>query len=148
MNTNEPESAPAPAASQPAKPTRSKTERIIVQGGIAVLLVIVAIEGTSYLRQSYAHSRLMAEFEKAEATDHHITNAVVRQIVGDREPDISKVVPATVGEERYDVYFYDGLLKRRELCVHYGIQGFDSGPGSEPEVVEVTTHVPEEVLAE
>lgn len=145
MSATEPAGTPAPPADTPAKPKRSTVERVIVQGGIAVLLVIVAIEGSAYLRHHRAHTKLMAEFEKAEETDHRITAAVVRSIVGDRAPDMSKNVRAPVGEERYDVYYYDGLIKRRELCIRYGVAG--SGAGSEPEVVEVTTIIPDEVLA-
>lgn len=145
MSATDPAGTPAPAADAPARPKRSTVERIIVQGGIALLLVIVAIEGAAYLRHHLAHARLMAEIEKAEDTDHRITADVVRQIVGDRAPDMSKDVKAPVGEERYDVYYYDGLLKRRELCIHYGVAG--GGEGSQAEVVEVTTIIPDEVLA-
>jgi len=144
MSASEPTAVPTEA---PAKPRRSTIERIVVQGGIGILLVIVAIESVAYLRHSIAHSRLMSAFQKAEEEDYRITRTVVHDIVGDRAPDMTKVLPATVGEEQYDVYFYDGLLKRRELCIHYGIQGASSQPGSEPEVIEVTTIIPDEVLA-
>lgn len=147
MSGTEPVEPPASPAETPEKPRRSTAERILVQGGIAVLLVILAIEATSYIRHSRAHSKLMAEIQKAEEGDHRITRDIVQQIIGDRPPDMTTTRKVAVGEERYDVYYFDGLLKRRELCIHYGVQGAASEPGSEPEVIEVTTIVPDEILA-
>jgi hypothetical protein len=53
------------------------------------------------------------------------------------------MVKVPVGEERFDVYYFDGLLKRRELWVHYGIEGLNSAR----EVVETSIITPEEVLS-
>ncbi len=136
------ESQSAPVATPPAKP-RSKVERMVVQGGIAILLCVLAIEGWAYLQMYRAHSLLLAELKKAETTDHHVTPDVVKSILGSREPGLSKSVKLATGEERYDVYHFAGLLKTRELCVHYGIPGVKS----DPEMVEVTTLIPDEILA-
>lgn len=143
-------SNPQPETVSAAKPKRSTAERVIVQGGIAVLLVLVTIEGWAYLQMSMAHSKLTAELKKAEAGDHKVTRETVDQILGGRAPDDTKTRKAiATGDERYDIYYFKGLLKRRELCVHYGVQGKKGAEGvvSEPEVVEVTTMIPDEILA-
>lgn len=132
------------ATTQPAKKKRSRIERIIVQGGIAVMLALVAVEGWAYLRMNLAHGQLMSELRRAESDDHRITKEMVGKILGGRQPDESVPIKVAVGEERYDLYYFSGLLKTRELCVHYGVQGKFQG---EPEVIEVTSVIPDEVLA-
>jgi hypothetical protein len=136
-------SVPADVSGEPAKPQRSKVERAVVWGVIGILGIVVLFEGMSYFTFRRAHSALLGELQKAETTDYRITAAKVKEIVGDRTPEISKKVKAVVGEEQYDVYIYKGLLKERPLCVHYGVaaQG-----GEEPEVIEVTSIIPDELF--
>ena len=131
----------APATPAPVK--KMSLERIAVRSLIGALLVLLAIEGVSWLRVMAARMTLVTELQKAEQSDHRITRERVDQLLGGRQPLESKTVKVTVGEERYDIYYYPGLLKRRELCVHYGVPGLKS----EPEVIEVTTILPDEVLA-
>lgn len=138
-------SEPQPARPSPAKSSRNPVERVIVQGGIGLLLIIVAIEGWSWGQMKMAHSRLTAELKKAEDGEHKVTRKVVDEILK-RQPDESKTVKATVGEERYDVYYFKGLIKQREIYVHYGIEGTQLAK-SEPEVIEVRTDIPEEILS-
>lgn len=139
---SESQSPPAPVAT-PSGKTRSQLERVIVQGGIAILLLILAIEAWAYGHMYRAHSLLLAELRKAETSDHHVTPETVSSILGNRQPSQSKSVRLATGEERYDVYHFAGLLKTRELCVHYGVPGVKGNP----EVVEVTTIIPDEILA-
>jgi len=108
------------------------------------MLAVVAIEGWAYLRMNLAHGQLMAEIRRAESDDHKITKDIVNKILGGRAPDDSVAIKVAVGEERYDLYYFSGLLKTRELCIHYGVQGKFQG---DPEVVEVTSVIPDEVLA-
>jgi len=138
----DPATSPAPADAPPAKPPRSKVERAIVWGGIGLLLLVVLLEGMSYLSFQRAHGALMGELQKAETTDYRITAAKVKEIIGDREPDYSGKAKAIVGEEQYDLYVYKGLLKKRHLCVHYGVA---ARGGEEPEVIEVTSVIPDEI---
>lgn len=134
-----------PVAPSAGKPKRSVIERVIVQGGICVLLVVVAIEGLSYFQMKSMHTKLTAELSKAETSDYKVTKEVVDRIL-QRTPDESKTRKAIgTGEERYDIYYFKGLLKQREICVHYGVQGTE-GVKTEPEVVEVTTIIPDEIL--
>lgn len=139
----DPVTPPAPTDAPPAKPPRSKVERVIVWGGIGILGIVVLLEGISFLSFRRAHSALMSELQKAETTDYRITAAKVKEIVGTRSPEISKKLKAIVGEEQYDVYIYKGLLKERPLCVHYGVAAQD---GEEPEVIEVTSVIPDELF--
>jgi hypothetical protein len=144
MSTAPQDPAPAPApAYAPAKPQRSKVERAIVWGVIGILGIVMLLEGLSWLSFRRAHSALLSELQKAETSDYRITSAKVKEIVGDREPDISKDVDAIVGKEHYDVYVYKGLLKERPLCVHYGVAAHS---GEEPEVIEVTSIIPDELF--
>ncbi len=124
-------------------PQRANLERRLVRGLICFLSVVLAIEGFAYMRVMYAHWRLSSELRKAELEDHRITKDIVKSILGNRPPDESKMLKASVGEEQYDIYYFQGLLKRRELCVHYGVQGLVA----EPEVIEITTIIPDELLA-
>jgi hypothetical protein len=143
MSTAPQQPDPPVAPADVPKPQRSKVERAIVWGGIGILGIVVLFEGLSYLSFRSAHAALLSELQKAETTDYRITAAKVKEIVGDRTPDISKKIKAVVGEEQYDVYIYKGLLKERPLCVHYGVaaQG-----GEEPEVIEVTSIIPDELF--
>lgn len=143
MSTAPQDPAPSEVSAAPAKPQRSKVERAIVWGVIGVLGIVMLLEGMSYLSFKRAHSALMSELQKAESSDYRITAAKVKEIVGDRQPDISKDVAAVVGKEHYDVYTYKGVLKNRDLCVHYGIA---DASGEEPEVIEVTSIIPDELF--
>jgi hypothetical protein len=114
-----------------------------VWGAIAIGLAVVALEGTFYLVYKRAHVAIQSELRKAEATDYRITEGKVREILGSRAPDITKEVEVMESaSERYDIYVFEGLLKDRTLCVHYGV----AGVAEEPEVIEVTSIIPDEVL--
>lgn len=142
MSTSQPE------AVSPAKPKRSPVERAIVRGGIVVGLILLGIEGWPYMQMKLAHAKLTAEMNKAELDiNSKFTKETVDQLLG-REPDETKTRKAPNGEERYDIYYFNSLLnlKRRELCVHYGVQGMLEEK-SAPEVMEVTTIIPDELLS-
>lgn len=143
MSTAPPDPVPAEPSPTPARPKRSPVERALVWGFIGVMGIVVLIEGMSYLAFRRAHAAMLAELQKAETTDYRVTAARVKEIVGDRAPDISKKVKAVVGEEQYDVYIYKGLLKERPLCVHYSIE---AASGEEPEVMGVDSIIPDELF--
>ncbi len=134
------------ASSEPAaRPKRSPVERAIVWGGIGILAIVVGIEGTAHLAFTGALNGLMAEMEKAENAEkgnYHVTKATVDAVLKGRAPDRSKTVKRALGEERYDLYIFKGLLKERTLSLHYGVQGVLG----EPEVLEVSQAVPAELL--
>lgn len=134
--------SPATPPKTPAVKKPAHKDRLLVRGLIGVLLVILVIELAAYGRVMLVHWQLTSELRKAEMQHHIITRDRVDSIFK-RLPDEKHMVKAPVGEERYDIYYFSGLLKRRELCVHYGIQGMLE----EPEVIEVTTIIPDEVLA-
>jgi hypothetical protein len=134
-------SAPAKTVS-PGKPKSSPVGRII----IGILLVVLAIEAVPYVRMTLAHSKLSAELKKAEAEDHKITAEAVKKALGGRDPDFTRTKRVAIGDELYDVYYFNGMLKRRELCVHYGVKGENDQDGTQREMMEVTTIIPEEIL--
>jgi hypothetical protein len=128
------------------KPKRSAIERVIVQGGIALSLIIIAMEGRAYLRVNSIQGKLTSVLEKAESGEQRFTREVADQIFEGKKPDESIVVPVAVGEERYDIYNFPGLLKNRSLCLHYTVHGKGQDEG-QPDVLEVLNVVPEAVVA-
>lgn len=133
--------SPAEATPQ-RKPKTSPVGRIL----IGILLLILAVEAVSHFRMTSAKTTLNNELAKSEAEEYQVTRADVKRLLGGREPDLSKHVRAPVGDELYDVYYYFGILKRRVLCVHYGIQGETDADESKREMMEVLTVVPEVIL--
>ena len=141
MTTSDP---PKKATSTPlAKPKAMTPERLIVRLLIGGLFVVMAIELFAYSRLLFVHYQLSGQLQKAEQENHRITQEVIDKIFSQRKPDETKNVKVAVGTERYDIYYFWGLLKERPLCVHYGVEGLHS----QPEVIEVTTIIPDEVLA-
>ncbi|MGD9857296.1 MAG: hypothetical protein AB7U20_20330, partial [Planctomycetaceae bacterium] len=138
-------SADVPAAdATPAgqrKPKSSRVGRIV----IGILLLVLAVEAAAHLRMTWAKSKLTAELAKAEAEEYEPTRESMKKLLGGREPDLSKHIQVGVGEELYDGYYFNGLLKRRVLCVHYGIQGETDADDSHREMMEVLTVIPEVV---
>lgn len=140
-------SDPTPQPAQTAtsvKPKSSPIGRIL----IGVLLVVLAFEAVPYARMSLVHAKLSAELKKADASDLKVTPEAVKQLLGGREPDFTKMKRVAVGDELYQVYYFNGMLKRRELCVHFSVQGENDPDGKEREMMEVTTILPEEILAD
>lgn len=144
MSHSEPSSGSASetsvAVAKTSKPVGK--ERLLVRGVIGVLVLLLAIEGVAYGRMMITHWRLTSEIRKAERENHLIYRDRIEQIIG-RLPDEKHMVKAPVGEEQYDVYYFWGLLQQRELCVHYGVPGMKG----QAEAMEVTTIIPDEVLA-
>ncbi|MEO1993994.1 MAG: hypothetical protein ABGZ17_01825 [Planctomycetaceae bacterium] len=137
------ENSSADAAAKPQqKPRTSRVGRIV----IGILLLVVAVEGIAALRVYMAKSKLTGELAKSDAEDYQVTRGSVKEILGNREPDDTKLVQAHVGKELYDMSYFSGLLKRRILCVHYGIQGEKDADDSKREMMEVLTVIPEAVL--
>ena len=114
---------------------------MVVWGGIGLLLVVSAIEGYSQMSFQKAFDGLQAELEQADAGRDQITKARVDAVLN-RQPDRSQTVKAFVGEERYDVYTFKGLLKSRLICIHYGVAGVKE----EPEVIGVAAELPDAML--
>jgi hypothetical protein len=120
-----------------------KNKRIIVRVVIGLLLTVMVIEGISYGRVFAIHRQLSSLLQKAETENYQINRKKIDEILNNQQPSLSKTVKVPVGDERYDVYQFWGLLKQRQLCVHYGV----AGRQSEPEVIEITSIIPDEVLA-
>jgi hypothetical protein len=134
-------SSPAPVGSHSAA-TRSPRARLISRSVIGLLLIVLAVEAIAYGRVTSAHRQLLSELQAGERQSHLVTKERIDAVVG-REPDATIRVKAPVGEERFDVYNFGGLLKQRKLFVHYGVQGIKD----EPEVIDVLMTAPGDVLA-
>ena len=129
----------SPATPPGSKP--AKKDRRFVRGLIGTLLVVLAIEAIAHARMASMHQRLWGELQRGERENLGITRQHIDAVAG-RPPDEELAAP--VGKERYDVYHFWGLLKQRELCVHYGVSGINA----EPEVIDVLFLLPEDVPRE
>lgn len=142
-NSSSTESQPSESAASPAaKPKTSWVGRIV----IGILLVVLAFEGIAHLRAASAEKQLKAELDKSEATEYTVTSAKVREILGGREPDETKLKNAAIGDELYEIYYFKGLLKNRVVCVHYGVEGQAGTVGAERELLNVLNVIPEAIL--
>lgn len=110
--------------------------------------MVLAIEGFAFLRVTWAKSRIIGELERAEAENFELTRDDVKKLLRGREPDETKEVSANIGDELYEVYYYSGILKRRVLCLRYGVEGRKGTQGSDRELIEVMSVKPEVVLFE
>ena len=125
--------------SSDAPKKRSPIERALVWGGIGILLVIVVIEATAQRQYTSLYTQLDAELKKSLQTSKSLPEESVRAILKGRQPDMTKSVKLPPGEERYEVYYFNGLLKRRVFCLR-----FEKANESAPvEVFELTPTVPE-----
>jgi len=117
-------------SSHPAAKPRNPVEKFLVRGLIAVLLVLVGIEG--YFRMDYGKA-LDALKERVKAVDSGTGKAVtetdVKAILGDRKPSRTEEFgasnPSRNGAKRLDVYSWFTLKPdgKREICVYYGAKG-------------------------
>lgn len=112
----------------------------MVRGVIGVMLAVLVIEAIAHLRMTITNQRLWSELQKGEREGIDITRERIDAVVG-RQPDESFTVTKSVGEEKYDSYRFWGLLKRRELHVHYGVQGIRSPQ----EAIEILVDLPDGV---
>jgi hypothetical protein len=125
-----PTSTPRPAA----KP-RNPVERLVVWGGILILLLLVGIEFASSRSQAAAVAKLTAKMRASETGDADVKAADVKAAVNGKTPRVLDVSDKNLrsGSKRAEVYDWFTLspLKRREMYVYYGI-------GEDPDVLSVT----------
>lgn len=130
-----PETSRAAARRAAARKPRSKLERNLVWGGIAVLLVVLVFELRSYIGFKLAYDALTAAMEAGsggEETEHTLTEADVRKLLKGREPDRSERLNyADTLTSRVDTYQWSGLLRTRSLYVFYGV-------GDNPDVIRLS----------
>jgi hypothetical protein len=136
---SKPRHAPKKAKDAKAKPTRSMTERVIVQGGIVILLIILGLELRAHSVWSSAQLKLTTALKKAEDANEHMNEEDVKTVFNGRVPDDTKATKRLGAQEKFDVYNYPGIIARRVLCVHYG----NNGIGGPLEVLEVLHYLPE-----
>jgi len=131
-------------AGQPAKAARSGIEKMIVWGVIGAGLLLIVVEGSAWFQHKRAHDGIRAGLDRSEEnSEFQVTRKDVEVVLGEREPDLTKEIEVLGGQkERYDVYYFKGLLKERTLCVRYGV----AGTMGEPEVIAVSAVIPDEIL--
>lgn len=119
---------------------RTSHDRRFARGLIGLLLVVAMIEAIAHVRMMVMSQRLWNELQKGERERSDVTRAEINAVMK-RPPDESFTVKKPVGEENYDAYRFWGLIKQRELYVHYGVQGIRSPQ----EAIEILTTLPDEV---
>ncbi|MBX3439498.1 MAG: hypothetical protein KF861_18565 [Planctomycetaceae bacterium] len=106
------------------KKVRSKTERNIVWGAIAVLLVVMGLELRAHLGFTKAYNTLSAAMEAdgEEAEEQHILTEgdVVSQMNGVAPVQSERLNYLDALASRVDTYQWRGPLRTRSLHVYYG----------------------------
>jgi hypothetical protein len=125
---------------QPAAPKkRSPLERAVVWGGIGILLVIVVIEASAQRQFTSLYTQIDSELKKSMQSGISLPEENVRAILKGRQPDATKIVKQQPGEERYEIYKFNGLLKRRVFCVRFE-KANDTAP---VQVLELMPSIPD-----
>ncbi len=123
----------------PAPKKRSPLERAVVWGGIGILLLVVVIEASAQRQFTSLYTQIDSELKKSLQTGNSVPEENIRAILKGRQPDATKTVKQIPGEERYEVYYFKGLLKRRVFCIRFE-KATDTAP---VQVLELTPTVPE-----
>lgn len=141
MSANQ-EKSPASAPRPAAKP-RNPIERLVVWGGILILLVLVGIEYASSRSQAAAVAKLTAKMRASETGDADVKAADVKAAVNGKTPRVLDVSDKNLksGSKRAEVYDWFTLspLKRREMYVYYGV-------GEDPDVLSVTMEEDKDIV--
>lgn len=136
--------ASQPSQGPPPK-ARNPVERMLVWGFIAVLLVLVAIQGVNTWLHSTAVAALQKRVKDADESPSaaEVTEEDVKQVLGSKQP-IRTEQYASAGEnspasKKLEVYSWFSLLPTRklELWVHYGKIGVKEK--GVPTVIEIST---------
>lgn len=116
-----------PAVAPVAKKPRSTVERVIVQGGILLLLLMAVVQYLAYRNFAKTRSPLQAAVKESDDSDAVVTEEMVGKMVHG-SPHYVKGEP---GPSRVDTYTWNGLLKNYVLHVRYSV--------NPPEVVGIET---------
>jgi hypothetical protein len=133
MSTN----APAGPSQGNAPKPRSPVERLVVWGGIGVLVALVAVEFTARASYTSAVSEVLQKVKEADESDKPLKRADVKQLVGGKDPvsteDVSGMnlhnAPKKV--EKYTWWSLNPNANR-VLLVYYG-------HGDDPDVLSAAT---------
>ncbi|MEX0728305.1 MAG: hypothetical protein WEB58_21115 [Planctomycetaceae bacterium] len=142
MSAN-PEASPSSAQPKSGKP-RNPIERVVVWGGILILLVLVGIEYTARSAHTGAYDSLIEKLRTNEQAGNDVKTADVKAAVGGKAPRVEDVSGKRLlnGAKRMEVYSWFSLnpLTNREMYVYYGI-------GEDPDVVSISTEEETETIA-
>lgn len=143
VDMSTPHETPADPAMLAEKP-RNPIERLLVWGGILVLLALVGIEYSARRTHSTAVDGLIAKLKKNEQAGSDVTTADVRAAVGGKSPRVEDVSANGLrnGARRVEIYSWFSLnpMSQRKMYVYYGI-------GEPPAVVSVSTTEETEKIA-
>ncbi len=130
-------SSDVPPASAPHKKPRNVAELVIVRGGIAALLLLVAWQGVARYGYSQTVEPLTAAMRAADESEQSVTEADVRRMLqGFSNWAECPVDPATK-ESRAEKFTWVGPFKSYSLIVCYGVEG-----RSEAETIVLRTDTP------
>lgn len=119
----------------PARKPRSKVERAIVWGVIAIGAGLVLTEGLSRLRYSLDFQALEEAVAAQDATDRGVVESQAKELMTSYSSYESQsgLRSNELASPRVDTYKYKGLLSERAIYVYYG----HTRAGEEPEVLAV-----------
>ncbi|MBL8852302.1 MAG: hypothetical protein JNG89_21700 [Planctomycetaceae bacterium] len=127
-------SAPVQVPAAGRKP-RSKAERVVVWGVIAVGLALIATEGMPRLRYTLDFNALEGAVAQQDSTDRGVVESQAKELVTHYSSVDSQTGLRSneLASPRVDAYTYNGLLSKRTIYVYYG----HTLKGEEPEVLAV-----------
>ena len=135
-------SAGAASNSQAVGPTsatgrklRSKAERIVVWGAIALGVVLIATEGMPRLRYTLDFNALEGAVAEQDSEDRGVVESQAKELMTgfSSVESQSGLRSNELASPRLDTYKYKGLLSERAIYVYYG----HTLKGEEPEVLAV-----------
>ncbi len=152
------ESTPTPQPAAPAAKPRNPVEKLLVRGFIAVMLVLVAIEGFAKWQHHHALTALTAMMKAVDEVPDSppVTMADVKKILGNKQFRTEELEgwKNHVGANRVDIYswFTFNPVNKREIYVYYWKKSQKAeekdGVDNNPEVlaVQADDKAPEEPL--
>lgn len=106
----------------PKKP-RSPVERALVWGGIAILLVMLAIQANACLRFSQTKNPLLAAVKESDDTDKVVTEEMVKAMIQGKPAHETGAPEGNldVSAKRMDTYTWKGIFFSYAIKVYYGV---------------------------
>jgi hypothetical protein len=126
---------PASSTVTPAK-NRSPVERVLVWGGILVLVLLVGIEFKWKKAHEGVLEALVTKLKETDGADKTLKAADIKALVGDKVPRVEQVADKRLASNAVRVEIYNwptlNVLGERAVYVYYGV-----GEGDDARVLAV-----------
>jgi hypothetical protein len=132
MSTGNPSATPT---APPAK-NRSPVERVLVWGGILLLVVLVGIEFNWKRAHERTLNALVTKIKETDGADKTLNSGDIKALVGDMVPRVEQVADKRLASNAVRVEIYNwptlNFLGERAVYVYYGV-----GEGDDARVLAV-----------